>query len=64
MHKDLDLIDVLDIFLFSTVTNSNIKTYPTLNVYPHKVIKACIIYLEKLKRNYQGLVNIILNGKR
>ena len=31
-------------FLFSTVTNSNIQTHPTLNVYPHKVIKACIIY--------------------
>jgi hypothetical protein len=24
-----------------------------LNVYPHKVIKPCIIYIEKLKRNYQ-----------
>jgi hypothetical protein len=34
-------------FLFSTVTNSNIQTHPTLNVYPHKVIKACIIYLLK-----------------
>ena len=37
----------LDIFLFSTVTNSNIQTHPTLNVYPHKVIKACIIHLLK-----------------
>ena len=34
-------------FLFSTVTNSNIQTHPTLNVYPHKVIQACIIYLLK-----------------
>ena len=34
-------------FLFSTITNSNIQTHPTLNVYPHKVIKACIIYLLK-----------------
>ena len=34
-------------FLFSTVTNSNIQTHPTLNVYPHKVIKPCIIYLLK-----------------
>ena len=34
-------------FLFSTVTNSNIQTHPTLNVYPYKVIKACIIYLLK-----------------
>jgi hypothetical protein len=33
--------------LFSTVTNSNIQTHPTLNVYPHKLIKACIIYLLK-----------------
>ena len=37
----------LDIFLFSTVTNSNIQTHPILNVYPHKVIKACITYLLK-----------------
>ena len=38
----------LDIFfLFSTVTNSNIQTNPTLNVYPSKVIQACIIYLLK-----------------
>jgi hypothetical protein len=29
----------------SAVTNSNIQTHPTLNVYPHKVIQACIIYL-------------------
>ena len=29
--------------LFSTVTNSNIQTHPILNVYPLKVIKACII---------------------
>ena len=34
-------------FLFSTVTNCNIQSHPTLNVYPHKVIKACIIYLLK-----------------
>ena len=34
-------------FLFSTVTNSNIQIHPTLNVYPHNVIKACIIYLLK-----------------
>ena len=33
--------------LFSAVTNSNIQTHPTLNVYPHKVIQACIIYLLK-----------------
>jgi hypothetical protein len=37
----------LILFLFSKVTNSNIQTHPTLNVYPHKVIKACIIYLLK-----------------
>ena len=36
----------LDIFYFR-VTNSNIQTHSTLNVYPHKVIKACIIYLLK-----------------
>ena len=35
------------------IFNSHIQTYPTLNVYPHKVIKPCIIYIEKLKRNYQ-----------
>ena len=34
-------------FLFSTVTNSNIQKHPTLNVSPHKVIKACIIHLLK-----------------
>ena len=51
-------------FLFSTVTNSNIQTHPTLNVYPHKVIKACInLFIEKFKRHYQGWVDIILNGK-
>ena len=33
------------IIFFSAVTNSNIQTHPTLNVYPHKVIQACIIYL-------------------
>jgi hypothetical protein len=37
----------LDIFLFSKVTNINIQTHPTLNAYPHKVIKVCIIYLLK-----------------
>ena len=37
----------LNIFLFSAVTNSNIQTHPTLNVYPHKVIQECIIYLLK-----------------
>ena len=34
-------------FLFSTVTNSNIQIHPTLNVYLHKVIKVCIIYLKR-----------------
>ena len=37
----------LDIFLFSKVTNINIQAHPTWNAYPHKVIKACIIYLLK-----------------
>jgi hypothetical protein len=37
-------------FLFSTVTNSNIQTHPTLNVYPHKVMKACIIGVRSLFR--------------
>ena len=31
------------------IFNSHIQTHPTLNVYPHKVIKLCIIYIEKLK---------------
>ena len=34
-------------FFHFQVKNSNIQTHPTLNVYPHKVIKACIIYLLK-----------------
>jgi hypothetical protein len=39
----------LDIFLFSTVTNSNIQTHPTLNVYPHKVIKCALSIYWKVK---------------
>jgi hypothetical protein len=40
--QSLSTIVVVD-GLFSTVTNSNIQTHPILNVYPLKVIKACII---------------------
>jgi hypothetical protein len=48
--------DNITFFLFSTITNSNIQTHPTLNVYPHKVTKRALsIYnIEKLKRNDQG----------
>ena len=37
------------------VTNSNIQTHPTLNVYPQKVIKASIIYLLQNKAKLSSM---------
>jgi hypothetical protein len=40
-------ISLMSLFTELTFMNSNIQTHPTLNVYPHKVLKVCIIYLLK-----------------